>query len=597
MSLWTALWTQPWDWAHPWAFALLLAPLLLALWRRGQARRQRAQARAYADADLLPYATRLTSPATTRRALAFDLLLWLLLACAAAGPRQPVATNAADAASGHRVAVMVLLDAGAQTAQTQPGDPISALEQSRLLLAALWPRLRGERLGLIAYGMQRQGAPLEAAQLLPPTEDPAIFHHFAALAQPDLFEAQGTGTSLAGMIELARQRLAQQAGGEAGALLLMAGADTPIPPDLDAQALGASLRAAQLPLNVLALPGLDAAQTAALHALARSSGGAMTTAQAGQAAGGVWNSLYDHGIARISVAQAHGAQLHPQWRELFALFLIPALLLLLGHEWPQRGPRAKGIALLGLAVLAALHAPQAAHAADATPQQAWAAWHAKDDARAQALYAALPGFDARIGEGDAAYRRGQYQQAAQAFHRALLLANTPAQRFTAFYNLGNASMHLPGKTLEAVQAYDAALRIRPLDANARRNARLAQRQYEILHPPDALVGIAKRAPAIHHSRFGQQTSDTPSQLRNKPPPHASAPLEQAAQLTAPGQLNENIKAPLQTAAAWQPPRLDWAAADKRVQLLQDGTQALWQQRADIDTRAARDAANQAGARP
>lgn len=590
MTLWTTLWTQPWVWARPWAFALLLVPLLLALWRLAQARQQRAQALAYADADLLPYATRQTPPAATRRALGFDLLLWLLLACAAAGPRQSVPTNAAGAASGHRMAVMVLLDAGAQAAQVPPDAPISALEQGRLLLAALWPRLQGERLGLIAYGVARSGAPTGAAQLLPPTDDPAIFEHFARLAQPDVFAADGAGSALPGLLDLARQRLDQQAGGEAQALLLLAAADTPIPPDLDAQALGRSLRAARLPLYVLALPGLDATQAAALREVARGSGGDMATVQPGQAAGRVWNGLYARGIARIPVVQTT-PQPGTQWRELFALFLIPALLLMLWHGWPQRRPRANGVALLGLAVLMALHAPQAAHAASPTPQQAWAAWQAGDDARAQALYAALPGFDARIGEGDAAYRRGHDQQAALAFHRALLLADTPAQRFTAFYNLGNASMHLPGKTLEAVQAYDAALRIRPQDANARRNARLAQRQYEIDHPPDYLVGIAKRAPAIHHSRFGQQASATPSQLRHKPPPQASAPLEQTAQLAAQGKLAEGKAAPTQAAAAWQPPRLDWASVDKRAQLLRDATPALWQQRADIDTRAARDAAS------
>jgi Ca-activated chloride channel family protein len=592
MNAWT-LWSQPWDWARPWAFTLLLAPLLLALWRLRQARRQRAQALAYADAELLPYATRLTPAATTRRALVFDALLWLLLACAAAGPRQAEFTDATGAAGGHRVAVMVLLDAGAQAAQLGDGA-ISALEQSRLLLAALWPRLQGERLGLIAYGAPRPGAPLQTAQLLPPTRDAAIFRHFAALAQPALFSADGPGGSLEQVIALARERLAQQAEGEPGALLLLAAGDAVLSPDLDAQALGKRLRAAHLPVFVLALPGLDSAQAQALRTLAAASGGAMAAAQTGQT-DGVWTRLYDHGIARIPVAGQSSAQ-HTQWRELFMLFLAPALVLMLWRAAPRRQPRAKAAALLALALLAALQLPQPAHAEDATPQQAWAAWQAGDMARAQALYAALPGFDARIGEGDAAYRRGQFQQAAHAFHRALLRADTPAQRFTAFYNLGNALMHLPGKTLEAVQAYDAALRLRPDDANALRNARLARRQYEIDHPEAALVGIAKRAPAIHHSRFGQQTSDTPSQLRHKPPPQASAPLQAGTPLAARGGLAQAAQAPLQAAAAWQPPVLDWAAADKRVQLLQDATQALWQQRADIDTRAARDAASATGVR-
>ena len=592
MSVWIALWTQPWSWSHPWAFALLLAPLLLALWRHQQARRQRVLALGYADAELLPFASRQAPPAVARRALAVDLLLWLLLACAAAGPRQPVPTNIEGAAVRHRMAVMVLLDAGGLAAQSS--QTISSLEQARLLLAGIWPRLQGERLGLIAYGAQRSGSAMSAAQLLPPTDDAALFKHFAGLAEPGLFAVEGAGTSLQGLIDLARQRLAQQAEGEAGALLLVAAADTPIPDDFDAQALGRSLQAAHLPLYVLALPGLDATQTTLLRAAAQSSGGTMAAVQAGQTAGSVWTPLYAHGIARIPVAQSASLPHGTQWRELFPLFLIPALLLMLWRGAPLRRQRLQNTALLALGVLSVLAAPQPAHAATPTPQQAWAAWQAGDDARAQALYAVLPGFDARIGEGDAAYRRGQYQQAAQALRRALLLADTPSQRFTALYNLGNASMHLPGKVLEAAQAYEAALRIRPHDANARHNARLARRQYAIDHPPDALVGIAKRAPASHHSHFGQQTSDTPSQLRRKPPRHASAPLQQDAPLAAQGRLGEVARAPASPAMVWQPPVLDWSAADKRVQLLRDGTQALWQRRADIDTRAAHDAAARAG---
>lgn len=592
MIVWNAIWSQPWSWTRPWGFALLSVPVILALWRLAQARQQRSGLLAYADAALLPFATRQPMGRAAWSATVFDLALWLLLACAAAGPRQPLPAAAGGSSPGHRVAVMVLLDAGAQTVRA--GGGISPLEQARLLLAGLWPRLQGERLGLVAYGEQSNTAQMGVAQLLPPTDDSAVFGHFARMAQPGLFPADGAGTSLPGLLELARQRLLQQAADEAGAILLVAGADLSITADADPRALGRSLRAAHLPVFILALPGLDDAHTAALRILAASSGGAFAAVPPGQTSAAVWADLYDRGIARIPVGQTALPQQKTQWRELYGLFLLPALLLMLWREWPQRARRATGVVLLMLfGVLSALAAPPPAHAATATPQQAWAAWQARDFARAQALYAALPGWDARMGEGAAAYRRGQYQQAAQAFQRALLQADSAPQRFAALYDLGNASMHLPGKTLEAVQAYEAALRIRPHDAGALRNVRLAQRQYDVEHPPEAMAGIAKRAPAVHHSRFGQQSSDTPSQLRHKPPPLASAPLQQEAALAAQGSLGP-VAVASAASTAWQPPVLDWAAASKRTQLLRDDTLALWRQRAGIDSRAAHDAAAQPG---
>jgi Ca-activated chloride channel family protein len=591
MTTWDAILTQPWFWARPWAFALLAVPLLLAALRLWRGRTVRAGTLAYADAALLPFATRLPSPQRLRRALALDLLLWALLATAAAGPRQPV-SGGGEVGGLHRIAVMVLMDASAAAAAATAA-PISALEQQRLLLAALWPQLRGERLGLIAYGAARPGGTVGAAQLLPPTDDPALFAHATQQARPEVFADTPASTALPGLLALARQRLQQQAEGESSAVLLLAGEGVPVPADFDASAVGQSLRRVRLPLFVLALPGLPTESAALLRNAARASGGSFSAVTAGQTGAGNWNALYARGIARLAAGAADRAQPVTAWRELYGLFLLPALALLFWRERPRRVPPA--VALLGLALLLGLPLAPPAQAQPpalvSRPDKlraehaAWHAWQQGDFARAQALYAALPGFAARMGEGAAAYRQRQYQVAALAFHRALLQADTPQQRFAAFYNLGDASLHLPGRTLEAVQAFDAALRIRPTDANALRNARLAQRQYEIEHPPSYLVGIAKRAPPIHHSRFGQQGSNTPSQLRHKPPKQASAPLQQAAPLAFGGQL-ATAGAAAAAPAPWQPPTLDWAGADKRLQLLRDASAELLAQRAAIDTRAA-----------
>lgn len=597
-----ALLTQPWFWARPWGWALLAVPLLLAALRAWQARRLRALALTYADAELLPFAVRLPAARAGWGAFARDVLIWALLAAAAAGPRQPQAASG-SVGGLHRVAVMALLDAGAGEAQDDGGS-ISPLEQQRLLLAALTKQLRGERVGLFAYGATHGGA-LHAAQLLPPTVDAQLLAWAAQQARPSLFAGDAGGATLPQIVALAQQRLHEQADGEPGALLLLAGADARLPADFDPEAAAAALRRAGLPLFVLALPDLPAAARAGLAQWARGSGGALHAVAPGQTGASAWDAVYARGIAHLPAAPAAPTQV-VAWRDLSAGFLLPAVVLLLACVWPWRRRAAVGAAL---AVLLAAPLPRAAQAAASSPapaasraaqpllpalsreqiaaeHAAYAAWRRGDFSTAQRLYAALPGFAARLGEGTAAYRQRQFQTAARAFRAALLLADTPAQRFAALFNLGDAAMHLPGGTLEAAQAFDAALRIRPHDAAARRNAHLAWRQYEVEHPPDYLVGIAKRAPPSHHSRFGQQSSNTPSQMRQPPPKTASAPLQQAAPLAAGRITAGGTESAAGAAAAWQVPVLDWGGMDKRVQLLRDASAELLARRADIDTRAA-----------
>lgn len=597
MNALDALFTQPWFWARPWGWALLAVPLLLAALRAWRARRLRALALAYADAELLPFAVRLPAARAGWGAFARDMVIWSLLAAAAAGPRQPLAESG-SAGGLHRVAVMALLDASAAEAQAD-GVPISPLEQQRLLLAALTPLLHGERVGLFAYGATPTGA-LQAAQLLPPTVDAHLLAWGAAQARPALFAVGGGGATMPQIVALAQQRLLQQADGEPGALLLFAGGSVRLPADFDPEAAGSELRRARMPLFVLALPDLPADARAELAQWARASGGALHAVAAGQTDAAAWDAVYARGIARLPTPAAT-LQHVVAWRDLSAGFLLPALALLLASVWPWR--RAAAGAALGLALGMTLLQPAPARAQPVTPnatasapalsrdqivtgRAAYAAWQHGDFATAQRLYARLPGFAARIGEGAAAYRQREFQTAAHAFRAALLLADTPAQRFAALFNLGDAAMHLPGGTLEAAQAFDAALRIRPHDPAAQRNAHLARRQYEVEHPPDYLVGIAKRGPPIHHSRFGQQSSNTPSQMRKPPPKTASAPLEQTAPLAG-GRITAGAAARAAgAAAAWQVPVLDWAGMDKRVQLLRDASGELQQRRVDIDTRAA-----------
>ncbi len=589
MDTLSALTSAPWSWLRPWGFALLLVPLLLIASRWLGARRRQALAEGYADAALLPFATRLQASGATRGAIAYELLLWSLLACAVAGPRQSLPGAPGADAGTHRIAVMVLLDAGNPAAASAVG--LGAQAQSRLLLRALWPQLHGERLGLMAYGTAPNDAPARLLQLLPPTRDGALFDHFARLATPALFTAPGESVTLPDVLALAQQQLDRQAPGEPHALLLLAGADTPRVGGEAPGELGRRLHAAQLPLFVLALPQLDASLRASLRAVADASGGSLSEVASARTGAAVWAPLYARGIARLPVDAAASRPHATHFRERYGLFLLPAILLMLAGEWwrlPRRRPhRPRGVPIASI-LLGLLLAMPLARAADTRPWQAWAAWQAGNFALAQQQYAALPGWAARIGEGAAAYRLRRYPQAVDAWQRGVLLADTPAQRFVAFYNLGNAWMHVPGKSEHALQAFRAALRIRPDDPAALRNARLARARYELEHPPYYMVGIARRGPPSQRANFGQQTPETPSQL------HALA-AQVAAQVTPrdavpmTGQLDAR-QAGTGSGSAWQPPALDWDGVDKRVQLLHDDTDLLWRERVDMDSRAARVAA-------
>lgn len=78
--------------------------------------------------------------------------------------------------------------------------------------------------------------------------------------------------------------------------------------------------------------------------------------------------------------------------------------------------------------------------------------------------------------GNAQYRRGDYQSAADAYARAQA-AQDPALRAQASYNLGNA-LFKAQKLDDAVKAYEQTLGLTPKDDDARFNLELARQRME-----------------------------------------------------------------------------------------------------------------------
>ncbi|MDP3586263.1 MAG: VWA domain-containing protein [Thiobacillus sp.] len=474
-------------WREPGWLGLAAVPLLLGWWR-GQ---RRARLLRYADAALLPWAASASSArAGHRMRRAVHALAWLLLALAAAGPRQPidVREGEGEVVPRHLLTLAVVVDLSASMRATdlvprgdaaflrtdapeKPSAP-DRLSRARIELLDLLPRLHGERLALIVYAG-------EAGVLLPPTDDTALFERALDQLDPRLIDAQGS--NLAAALDLARAQL-DAAPGQAKAVLLLSDVETDSV-DAAAHAAVAALRQARLPLFVLGVGSADGApvplpdgglaardgvpllsrmDSATYRQWADASGGRFAAVSDGDAD---WAQLYDGGIARLpgdSVAPGDA----PAWREHYPWLLAPALALLMAVSLPRRAVASAALLVLGAALV-----PSPVRADEAT---AWQAWQQKQYAVAQARYAQIGGYAGQMGAGAAAWRQGDYAAAVRHFGAALLQAGDERARTDALYNLGNAH-YGNGNPQAAAEAFEIVLRLRPGDARARANLDQAQR--------------------------------------------------------------------------------------------------------------------------
>jgi Ca-activated chloride channel family protein len=474
------------DWRNPWWLLLALQPLLVA----ALLRLRRHRLLRYADAHLLPWAVSSQVAASESRARrAGHAVFWLLIACALAGPRLPAAGAHDDpkrAAPRHDMDLIVVLDVS-PSMRAQDVTP-DRLTRAKLKLLDLSRRLRGERLGLIAFSG-------EAGVLMPPTRDRALLAHYLPLAQPELFE--DAGTQLAFGLRLA---LAQRDGERGLAVLLVTDGEASALSGASGNAALAAARelnAARVPLYVLAVgseqgatipspdggvveengaPVVSRLDAAGFGALAATTGGRLARISGDD---GDLAQLYDRGMLTLRAAGPHpdGTQ---AWRELYPWLLAPALLLWLLLSITPRGAAVAALAL----------AATSAHAGGADAwREAYQSYRKQDYLLAQQRYAQQDGWEARMGEGASAYRRKDYGHAVKQFTEALLLARTPNERADALFNLGN-SHYLAGNKRAALDALQDVLRYRD-DAKARANLARVTAQMKAA-PAPAGEGVSGR---------------------------------------------------------------------------------------------------------
>lgn len=451
------------EWRSPWWLLLALQPLLMA----ALVRLRHSRVLHYAEAHLRPWAVlgHFADAGRTRRAMLI-FPAWLLLAIAAAGPRLPLAPPTGDRPTGayHAIDIMVALDVSPSMSATDISP--QRLERARLELYDLLRRLRGERVGLVAFSGS-------AGLLTPLTDDYDALRHYLKLAEPSLFE--NAGSNIAAALDLARSKL--PAGKPpARAVLLLSDGES----GASAMAAARRLNDAGIALYVLGVgshegaripqpdggylsrdgvPVVSRMDEAALRHLAALAGGKMAAAADGD---GDWNALYDRGLLALPGGRRPPSAAQDSL-ELYPWFLFPALMLLVASYRP-----APALAMLLAGVVAWGGNGTPAYAADNPRQQAYDAFRSGNYSVARTLYGTLGGYDARMGEGAAAYRRRDYPYAVKQFSAAMLEAKTPQQRADALFNLGNG-FYLSGNLRAASDAYAGVLKLRPGDKNAQAN--------------------------------------------------------------------------------------------------------------------------------
>ena len=498
------------EWRNLWWLLLALQPLIFAALEKFQ----RAQVLDYAENHLRPWAisggVRQPGQRWTR---VLTMLAWVALACAAAGPRLPLSMAAPDGTltREHDIDIMLVLDVSASMQATDISP--QRLQRAKLEITDILHRLRGERIGLIAFAGT-------AGLLAPLTRDYAAFAYYLDLAAPGLFTVPGS--NLAAALDLAGKHLPPAA--KARAVLLVTDGESDVftgargvAVSKAAEALknhgvtlyvliAASRAGAALVVAGSPVPGMSRPDESALWQLAGPSGGTVEYLRDGDADG---QSVYEQGLLTLPGVARAPAGVHA-WLELYPYCLVLALLLLVfpleAGRWLKTAPHI-GV-MLGIAGVFFMSVATPLHAADGAA--AYTAYRDQNYSLAQILYREQPDYDARMGEGAAAYRRQRYAEAVEQFSAALLNSRHDTQRADALFNLGNSYFHAKNYQA-AVDAYSGSLELRGDDPKTSANlARAAARVEKTLQPGAKTEGIpGRRSRLAVGSALDQSNNDAP----------------------------------------------------------------------------------------
>jgi Ca-activated chloride channel family protein len=479
---------RPW-----WLCALALLPLLAWWWRRRQ--REGSAWHALVDPHLLPQLLESRGDRRSRIAPWMAALGYVLAVLALAGPswrrsEQPLWQS--------QMPLVVALDLS--SASLAADLPPSRLAQARAKLATLLRERNGGQIGLVVFAG-------DAFTVAPLTDDAANVALFLDSLQPDVMPRDGQRAGEA--IEWSA-RLLKRTGANGGNIVVLTD-------HADDAAIGAASEAAAAGYRVSAL-GLGTERGAAYRRVDGSIAAARLDPASLRKLAANGNGRYvalssdDSDLRSLGVLDPRSADVAGgsgsgyTWRDEGYWLLLPLMLLTLF------GFRRRSSGALALVLLCAALPLHDAHAEGP--------WRRPD----QAEYA-------RIQRGNEAYRKGDFQAAAQQYD--------DVDTATAHYNRGNA-LAKAGQYPEAIKAYDEALRRQPRMADAIANRRAVEAAMKRQQQSQSKEGSQQQKSQGDQGDQSQPQSGQPSKSPTPKPDNAQ---QQPAKQDAQQQKNQQQQSP------------------------------------------------------
>jgi Ca-activated chloride channel family protein len=563
--------------SHPaWLPAGLVACLcLLWLWRRYDARQHAALAR-FISAHLRAELTQSVSIGRRRVQRGLLLAALALLFVALAGPLVGYRWEQIS-----RRGIELIFAVDTSRSMSTPDVKPDRLTRAKLAIDDFTNKLDGDAVGLVAFAG-------DAFLVCPITLDYGAFHE--SLNAVDINTIPRGGTNIASAIREAQAALRRRPGSDKILILVTDGED------LEGDALIAAQAAARddglkiytvgvgtaqgdlIPLNANPKGGFVKDESGAfvksrldepaLKAIAAATGGQYAPLGA---QGQGFEAIYQGSLAPLLKHDLTSRQQRVyiqryQWPLAGSLALLLTSLLIgsrrrIGvrrREPVSPRPALAGPAAVSLLILLSSLAP--AGPLRASSASAEEAYKKGDFVTAAREYAAAAQRSPKkpvlqFNAGTAAYRAGQFPQAAQAFQESISRAPSgDAQRLAdqedAYYNLGNTLYRTGQKTEEsapqqtmqtwtqAVKAYDTALELRADDADSKFNRDFVKRKIEEL----------KQKQNQPQNQQQNQNQQQQNQQQNQPPSPQQKPPQ-----NSPQQPNAGTPPPGQQPPGQQPP--------------------------------------------
>jgi Ca-activated chloride channel family protein len=574
--------------SHPaWLSAGFIACLcLLWLWRRYDARQHAALAR-FVSAHLRGQLTQSVSIGRRRAQRGLLLAALALLFIALAGPLVGYRWELIS-----RRGIEIIFAVDTSRSMSTPDVKPDRLTRAKLAIDDFTNKLDGDAVGLVAFAG-------EAFLVSPITLDYGAFHE--SLNAIDINTIPRGGTNIASAIREAQAALRRRPNSDKILILVTDGED------LEGDALIAAQAAAgQDGLKIYTI-GVGTAQGELIPLTANPNGGFVK-----DESGGFVKSRLDEPALK-AIAAATGGQYAPLGAQGqgFEAIYRSSLAPLLKHDLASRQqrvyiqryqwPLAASLALLltgqligtrrrigvrrrdpvpearptlvgpsAVSLLLLLSALVMAGSARASTVSAEEAYKKGDFVTAQREYAVEAKRSPKkpvlqFNAGTAAYRAGQFPEAAKAFQEAISRAPSGdtarlAEQEDAYYNLGNTLYRTGQKTeqsapqqtmqtwTQAVKAYETALQLRPDDADSKFNRDFVKRKIE---------DLKQNQPQNQNQPQGSQQGppqNSPQQPNGgQQPPGQQPPGQQPPGKQPPGQQPPGQQPPGQQPPGQQPP--------------------------------------------